>query len=144
MSNGVRAYNSTAAALQTVSKLRYASERIARELREVQSVGGNFAIATPVSAPGNRITFNKWDGAQTVQVTIDGSAATLTLQYDTLADNAPFTLTDEVTGVTFSYFRRDGTPASSTADVAYIEFELVLNNGANYNQRTRVALRNRS
>jgi MSHA biogenesis protein MshO len=145
MSNGVRAYNDTAAALQTVSKLRYASERIARELREINSVGGNFSITTPVTTTGNNITFTKWDGVQFVQVTISDTAPTLSLAYDTLASGANFTLSDEVTSISFNYFQNDGvTQATGINNVAYIEFELILNNGNSYSQRTRVALRNRS
>ena len=144
MSNGVRAYNDTAAALQTTSKLRYASERIARELREVNNVGGNFAIATPVTTTGNSISFTKWDGAQFIQVTISDTAPTLSLAYDTLASGANFTLSDELTSITFDYFQSDGvTQATGINNVAFIEFELILNNGNSYSQRSRVALRNR-
>ncbi len=140
LSNGVRAYNDTAAALQTVSKLRYASERMARELREIRNVGGNFDITTPVSVSGNSITFFKADGEQ---VTISDTAPTLSLAYSTLAGNANFTLSDELTSVTFNYYQADGTQATGINNVVYIEFELVLNNGNSYNQRSRVALRNR-
>ena len=141
MSNGVRAYNDTAAALQTVSQLRYASERIARELREVQrNIAGNFDITTPVTGPNNTITFRKSDGEQ---VTIGDAAPILSLAYDTSFPGATFTLSDELTSITFNYYQSDNTQATGANNVAYIEFELVLNNGNTYNQRTRVALRNR-
>jgi prepilin-type N-terminal cleavage/methylation domain-containing protein len=143
LSNGVRAYNDTATALQTVSKLRYASERMARELREIRNVGGAFDITTPVNAPGNNITFFKWDGVQLTRVRISDTAPTLSLAYDTLASDADFTLTDELTSVTFNYFQADGTQATGINNVVYIEFELILNNGNSYSQRSRVALRNR-
>lgn len=139
LSNGARVYNDTSAALQTVSKLRYASERMARELREIRNVGGSFDISTPVTGPGNSITFIKSDG---VQVSVNDTAPTLSLTYDTLVGNFP--LTDELTSVTFNYYQADGvTQATGIGDVAYIEFELILNNGNSYNQRSRVALRNR-
>jgi len=141
LSNGVRVYNDTSAALQTVGKLRYASERMARELREIRNVGGNFDIVTPVNVPGNSIAFIKSDG---VQVSVSGTAPTLSLAYNTLAGNANFPLTDELTSVTFNYYQADGvTQATGIGDVAYIEFELILNNGNSYSQRSRVALRNR-
>jgi Tfp pilus assembly protein FimT len=144
MSNGVRAYNNTAAALQTVSKLRYASERLARELREIRNVGGNFDITTPVTTSGNSITFKKWDGIQLTEVTISDTSPTLSLAYDTLAAGANFPLTDELTSITFDYYRSDGiNQPTGVNDIAYIEFELILNNGNSYSQRTRVALRNR-
>jgi prepilin-type N-terminal cleavage/methylation domain-containing protein len=141
LSNGARVYNDTSAALQTASKLRYASERMARELREIRNVGGNFDIVTPVNVPGNSITFIKSDG---VQVSVSDTAPTLSLAYNTLAGNANFPLTGELTSVTFNYYQADGvTQATGIGDVAYIEFELILNNGNSYSQRSRVALRNR-
>lgn len=141
LSNGVRAYNDTAAALQTVGKLRYASERMARELREIRrNGGGNFDITTPVNGPGNTVTFFKSDGER---VTISDTAPTLSLAYWALASSANFTLSDELTRVTFNYYQADGTQATGTGNVAYIEFELILNNGTSYSQRSRVALRNR-
>lgn len=141
MSNGVRAYNDTAAALQTLSKLRYAGERIARELREIRNVDGKFDINVPVNVPGDRIVFKKTDGQQ---VTISDTAPTLSLAYNTLADNADFPLTDKLTRLTFNYYQSDGVSQATGVDnVAYIEFELILNDASGYSQRTRVALRNR-
>ena len=140
MRNGVQAYNDTASGLQTVGKLRYASERLARELREIQRDGiGNFDIATPVNVSGNNITFRKSDG---VEVIISDAAPVVNMRYDTLG-NTDFILTDEVTSIVFSYYLNDGiNQANNTSDVAYIDFELILNNGSSYSQRTRVALRN--
>jgi len=140
LSNGVRAYNNTSAALNTVSQLRYASERMARELREVQrTLAGNFDISTPVTGANNNITFRKSDGDQVI---ITSAAPTLSLAYDTLLSGTNFTLSDELTSITFNYYQSNGTQATGTNNVAYIEFELILNNGATYSQRTRVALRN--
>ena len=65
------------------------------------------------------------------------------MRYDTLG-NTDFILTDEVTSIVFSYyFTTDNSRPTDTSDVAYIEFELILNNGNSLqHQRTRVALRN--
>ncbi|MGD8937342.1 MAG: prepilin-type N-terminal cleavage/methylation domain-containing protein [Thiogranum sp.] len=141
LGNGVRAYNDTARSLQTLGKLRYAGERVARELREIRRApGGGFDIVTPVGAPGDRIRFVKSDG---VRVTLDGSSPVVTLSYDSVAAETAFTLTDQLVGLTLNYYTRDGlTQATSVNDVAFIEFELVLNNGSEYSQRSRVALRN--
>jgi prepilin-type N-terminal cleavage/methylation domain-containing protein len=142
LGNGARAYNETARSLQTIGKLRYAGERITRELREIRrATGGGFDIATPVNVPGNRISFVKSDGAR---VTLDEASPVLTLAYDGVAGATAFTLTDQLVSLTFDYYAQDGlTPATSTNDVAFIEFELVLDNGSEYSQRSRVALRNR-
>ncbi len=141
LSNGARAYNGTQAALYTVGNLRYTSERITRELRDIDNNGGVFAIATPVNTSGNAITFTKADG---VTVSLSAVPPLLQISYDTLAAGAKFTLSDQLSSLTLSYYRSDGLPASTPADVAYIEFEVVLDNGNRYAQRGRVALRNRS
>jgi prepilin-type N-terminal cleavage/methylation domain-containing protein len=142
MSNGVQAYNNTASGLQAVSKLRYASERLVRELREIRHNGANYDITTPVTTAGNDIRFRKSD---LEWVNINTNAPNLTMNYETLASGADFILSDGLTSINFDYYRNDGANSPlGTADVAYIEFELVLNsNGASYSQRTRVALRNR-
>lgn len=141
MSNGVQAYNSTANGLQTISKLRYASERLARELREIRHNGTGYGISTSVTTAGNDIRFQKSD---LEWVNINTNAPNLTMNYENLASGADFILSDGLTSVTFNYYRNDGiNPPTSAIDVAYIEFELVLNsNGTSYSQRTRVALRN--
>jgi prepilin-type N-terminal cleavage/methylation domain-containing protein len=141
LSNGVRAYNTTAVSVRTVDNLRYASERIARELRDIDNIGGVFAIATPVNVSGNGITFTKADG---VTVTLDTAGGNLQIAYDNLAGGTAFTLADELVSLTFNYYRSDGLQATGSGDVAYIEYEIVLDNGNSYAQRGRVALRNRS
>jgi hypothetical protein len=141
MRNGVQAYNNTASGLQTVSKLRYASERLARELREIRHNGTGYDITTSVTIAGNNIRFRKSD---LEWVNISTNASNLTMSYEALAGGADFILSDGLTSINFDYFQNDGasTP-TGTANVAYVEFELVLdNNGVNYSQRTRVALRN--
>jgi len=142
MSNGVRAYNDTSAGLQTLGKLRYAGERLVRELREVNNTGGGFEIASPLTQNASSITFTKSDGITTV--TVSDAAPALLLAYSTVAGGANFTLSDELSSVRFNYYRSDGiTPATTVDNLAYIEFEIVLDNGNSYAERSRVALRNR-
>ncbi len=140
MGNGAQAYNNTANGMRTIDKLRYTSERLARELREIQRDStGSFDIATPVNTPGNNITFRKSDNTV---VTINDAAPVLNIRYDTLS-NTYFVLTDELIGLSFDYYLADGiTPANNNNDIAYIEFEVILSNGNNYSQHSRVALRN--
>jgi len=138
VSNGVRAYNATDSALQTVDKLRYANERLVRELREIRRDGfGNFDITTPVNITGTDITFTKIDGTT---VSVSSTIPTLYMAYDA---GTAHTLTDELNSITFEYYQADGsTLATDTSDLAFIDFELALDNGASYHQRSRVALRN--
>jgi prepilin-type N-terminal cleavage/methylation domain-containing protein len=141
LGNGVRAWSATASALQTAGNLRYASERIARELRDIDNVSGSFLISTPVNVSGSSISFTKADG---VSVTLGATGPDLQISYDYLAGGAAFTLADELASLVFNYYRSDGLPATTAADVAYIDYEIVLDNGNSYAQRGRVALRNRS
>lgn len=141
LTNSFRAYETNQTNLVTLSKLRYATERIARELREVAFNGTNYQIAT---MGANTLSFTKNDAASTV-VTINGSAPPLvTLQYSTPAMSA--TLTDQVTSLQFQYFDiNDNSGGVTNATVAYVDVVLTLtdpNSGAAV-QRTRIALRNR-
>lgn len=142
LSNGAKAYNRTASGLQTASKLRYASERLARELREIRHNGIDYDISTSVTAAGNSIRFRKSD---LEWVNINANTPNLTMNYESLASGSDFILSDGLTSIDFDYFQSDGTATpTGPADIAYIEFELVLDsNGVSYSQRTRVALRNK-
>ncbi|MEA2079618.1 MAG: prepilin-type N-terminal cleavage/methylation domain-containing protein [Pseudomonadota bacterium] len=138
LTNGVRAYNDSASAVHTLSKLRVASERLVREVREIRRDGsGNFDISLPLSS--TTLQFFKTD---TDQVTISSAVPLITLAYTGIG-GAPV-LSDEVSALSFSYFQADGSlPANDNSDVAFIEFELVLTHaGNNYAQRSRIALRN--
>lgn len=141
MGNAAQAYNSTTNGLQTVDKLHYASERLVRELREIRHNGVNYDITTSVTTAGSNIRFRKSD---LEWVNIKTNAPNLTMNYEALATGTHFTLSDGLTSITFDYFQSDGTSIpTGSGNVAYIEFELVLNNNSvNYSQRTRVALRN--
>ena len=140
LSNGVRAYNDSSSSVHTLSNLRTASERLVREIREVSNTG-TYDILTSVAAPNSTLSFIKTD---TETVTIDTSASLLRLAYASINTGTAYTLSNELTNITFNYWQRDGvTPANNNADVAIIEFELILTHaGNNYSQRSRVALRN--
>ena len=141
MANGARAYNDSAAALHTLSKLRVASERLVREIREIRNTG-DYDILTSVASPNSTLRFIKTD---TETVTIDTASSMLTLAYDSIAAANPYTLSDELSSITFRYWKSDGTtPANNNTDIAFIDLELVLTRaGNNYAQRSRIALRNK-
>jgi prepilin-type N-terminal cleavage/methylation domain-containing protein len=140
LTGGVLAFSGNADTLHTLGKLRYASERMAREVREVRRnavTPANYDITTMT---GTSLAFTRSDGTA---VTLTGAPPLLTLAYSTPAGT--HTLSDEVGSMTFAYYQADGsTAATGTANIAFVEFELVLTrNGNSYPQRTRVALRNR-
>ena len=141
LSLSVRAYTTNAANLQVLGELRYASERIVRELREIRRdplSPSDYEIVTPLSP--NNIIFVRNDGKS---VTIERAASQLNLRYDSVAHNAPFPLTTSLQSLVFNYLRRDETTfATGNDDLAYIEFEIQLSaNNQIYRQRSRVALR---
>jgi len=141
LSLSVRAYNDNAAEQKILGELRYASERIVRELRDMRRnliPPSDYDIVTPLSA--NSVTFDRNDGET---VTIEDATPQLNMRYDSLASNAAFPLSTSLQGLTFNYLRSDEiTIASGSNDVAYIEFEIqLLANGQTYSQRSRVALR---
>ncbi|MEZ5542583.1 MAG: prepilin-type N-terminal cleavage/methylation domain-containing protein [Pseudomonadota bacterium] len=140
LTGGALAFSSNADNLRTLGKLRYASERVARELREIRRSSANPAIFDITAMSGTALAFTKRDGTG---VTLGIAAPLLTLAYTTPAGT--YTLSDQVGSASFAYYRADGTTAATgSSDVAFVEFNLALvQDGDSYPQRTRVALRNR-
>jgi len=139
MLKGMEAYEGTHKSLRTLDKLRYATERLAREIRETNLNAGTYAISMAVAPP---LTFTKTDG---VLVTVSSGGGNLNLGYSVPAVSD--VLTDELSSVAFAYFDADGAAAVTAATVRYVEITLMLTNpanGQNYSQRTRVALRDRA
>jgi len=138
ISGGVEAYQTTTSQLVTLSKLRYATERIAREIREVRRVPAtptNYDITT---APGSSVTFTKSDANQ---VTITTALPLVTMAYQTPAANA--TLTDQVSSLAFRFLDINNAVTASAAQVAFVEISLALTvDGVVMQQRTCVSLRN--
>lgn len=141
LQNGALAFVNTTDAVHTLGKLRLASERLGREIREMRRDPLTPAAYDIVTMNATTLTFTKADGTG---VTLNSAPPRITLAYS--APAGTHTLTDAVSSLTFAYYQADGlTPATGSGDLAFIEFELVLNhNGNAYPQRARVALRNRS
>jgi prepilin-type N-terminal cleavage/methylation domain-containing protein len=137
--NSFRAYEANQSNLVTLTKLRYATERMAREIRDMQYTGGAYTIVMGAST----LQFTKIDATV---VTITAAPPLATLQYSTPAMSA--TLTDQVAvnGLQFEYFDINNSSVGVTpANVAYVDVNLTLtdpNSGA-AQQRTRIAMRNR-
>jgi MSHA biogenesis protein MshO len=135
--NGVIAFQVTQDALDSLGKLRYATERLTRELREVRRDpldSSRYDIAT--LGAGN-IEFVKQDGTE---VSVAVSGGTLTLEYDSPA--GPHVLTDRLSAFSLAYYDADGNSTADAATVAFIELEVVLSDGSgSLPQRGRVALR---
>jgi MSHA biogenesis protein MshO len=121
------AYRETADDVAVLDKLRYATERLAREIRGVQ-YASNTDTTNPTYCSGTTTDTNHYcfttmtpsslvfrrsytDSAGTVTwrtVTIGTSGSTVTLAYSDISGGAR-TLTDELGSLTFKYFKKDGT-----------------------------------
>lgn len=143
ISNGVRTYVATTTSLNTLGKLRYATERMAREIREVRRNTGtptNYDMIMGV----NTLVFYKTDG---YRVTITSGAPNATLAYlPPVGASVSGVLTDQISVVgdlAFAYHDAAGAVTTSLSQVAFVQISLTLTeNGAAVRQVTRVALRN--
>lgn len=154
--SSLRAYDTTLNDLLVLDKLRYATERLAREVREVDA-GFVFTPTTGMGANSMEFTRHYYDssgaaGSATV-VRVCNNGAEVRLGYSATSTSCSYTepiLTDELNGsgnagLQFRYFKSDGvTPATGSTDVGIIEISLTLShNGNTYPQVTRVELKNK-
>ncbi len=145
LTEGVLAFRASNEVTDTLSKLRLASERLAREIRTVRRNPADTSSYHFTARDADSMTFQRIasDGVSVETVTIDGSGGSnITLGYGT-----DYILTNQVNSFSLDYFQADGSSASAhpvNNNVAYVEFEIILtdSNGNSYPQRTRVALRN--
>lgn len=155
--SSLRAYDNTLSNLIVLDKLRYATERLAREIREVNYTSGSFSYAfTSMGANSMAFTRTFYDSsgnATSNTVTVDTGTVPNTIgtsvRLTYLTPNiGPMVLTDQLGSLAFAYFDKDGctSPACTitTNNVRYVEIALTLmHNGNPYTQRTRVELKNR-
>jgi len=136
MDTSLRAYTELSETTDLLGKLRYAMERMAREVRETDHNGSNFVIG---SMTAGTLSFTKRDGTT---VTLSSSGSNATLQYSTPAVTS--TLTDQLNSLAFAYYQSNGsTVATNNSNISFVEISLTLAEGSNtYPQRTRIALRN--
>lgn len=151
MLSSLRAYDDTLGDVVVLDKLRYATERLAREIREVNydSATTSYAFTSSVTAPSNSMIFTRsyYDssGAVTTRnVIVGNTGSAVTLAYSDMAGTGAQVLTDELGSLAFSYFQQDGvTQATSNANVRYVQISLTLTHNNNpYVQRTSIELRN--
>ncbi|MHB8453799.1 MAG: prepilin-type N-terminal cleavage/methylation domain-containing protein [Acidiferrobacterales bacterium] len=142
LTSGINTFQATTASIDSLSKLRYATERMVREIREVRRNPGNPANYDIATMTATTLVFTKTDGNT---VTITASLPNVMLGYAIPAASA--VLTDQLTGLTFNYYQIDDvTAATSTANIAFVQLTLTMTStgGGSFTQRAQVALRNQS
>lgn len=151
--SSLTAYDKTLGDVEVLDKVRYATERLAREIREVNySTSSGFAF-TSMGANSMSFTrqFSYYDTSGNLTstsdtlVTIGNTGSAVTLAYSSVSGVTP-TLTDELdstSGLAFSYFDANGDVTASVTNVRRVQITLQLrHNGNPYTQRTNVELKN--
>jgi len=137
--NAIRAYDSVQKSANTNAKIRYAMERIAREVRDVRRQTTDASFLDIASMTATSLAFFKTDGTQVV---LEGAGSAVNLAYPPLGGM----LIDQVQAGSFSlaYFERGGTTlAASAASIAFVQVSMTLTDGAlAVPARLRVELRN--
>lgn len=147
INHGTRAALESQTRIDTLSKLRVATERLTREIRLMRRDPVTPADYDIVSRSATALSFRRLDpnGSTVRTVSIDGSTpGVVTLGYDSPVGTP--VLADQVGAFALAYYQADGTTLSATdADLAFVEISLTLNdaNGNAFAQRSRVGLRNR-
>jgi prepilin-type N-terminal cleavage/methylation domain-containing protein len=145
----LRAYNSTLGSVVALDKLRYANERLAREIRAVDFVPGTGFSFVTMGANSMRFTRTLYDAAgaaTTDTVTVGNTGTALTIAYAALPLVGPQVLTDELNGtagLSFTYFDSAGVVTANPNLVRMVQISLSLaHNGSIYPQSTLIQLKN--
>jgi type II secretory pathway pseudopilin PulG len=135
--NAVEAYQRTQTSGQTHAKVRYALERMSREIREVAR-GVTDARTLQISTmTASTLAFVNTQGRTIV---FSRTGDTLTMSDTTLTG----VLTDQIGTFSFAYFQPNATAvAGTTSSLAYVQISLAVSEGtAQYASRVRVDIKN--
>lgn len=135
--NAIRAYDRTQATISTYSKMRYAMERMAREVAAVRRDPANTTAFQVATMNAGSFSFFKEDGTQ---VTLALAGSDLNLTYAGIGTGR---LADGVSALAFAYFQPDGaTAAANATELEFVEISMTIGDGSsNYANRLRVGLR---
>jgi prepilin-type N-terminal cleavage/methylation domain-containing protein len=135
--NAMRAYDRGQNAMLTQAKMRYAMERVSRELREVRRQATDPTFPDITVAAATSIAFFKTDGTQVV---LSAAGNQLNLSYPPVTGM----LTDQLGTFQLAYFQQNGvTVPATTASLAFVQVSMTLSEGTNLiSGRVRVDLKN--
>lgn len=138
--NAMRSYGTVQTSVATQAKMRYAMERMGREMRDIrrQTTDSTFLDITSMTA--SSMAFFKTDGTQVI---LNGIGPSVNLAY---VGTATGILTDQVQAGSFAlaYFQQDASTVPLTAaSISFVQISMTLTEGTNtFPARVRVDLRN--
>lgn len=142
LTNSVQAYVATTDNINGTNEIRYAMNRLSQEIRQMSHNGTQYEITTPASdmTSGNLMYVNTSGATMTINYT----ANVLSIKDDSVSLVNSYTLANQVTAFNFNYYQIDGTLATDGTNLAFVEFEMTLQQGSvSYQARSRVALRDK-
>jgi prepilin-type N-terminal cleavage/methylation domain-containing protein len=135
--NAIEAYERTQTSGQTHAKVRYALERMSREIREVARGATDVRTLQISTMTENTLAFVNTQG-RTIVFSRTGN--TLAMTYTTLTG----VLVDQIGSFSFAYFQPDATAVAGTSSsLAFVQISLAVSEGsAQYASRLRVDIKN--
>lgn len=135
--NAMRSYDRGQSAMLTQAKMRYAVERLSREVREVRRQTTDAAFPDITSMTATSLAFFKTDGTRVV---LSAAGNQLNLSYSSLSGM----LTDQLGSFSLAYFQQDATTVAATAaSISFVQISMALSEGTNlFSARVRVDLKN--
>lgn len=136
--SAVKAYDRTQTTVNTYAKMRYAMERMAREIAAVRRNPADTTAFDISAMTASSMQFFKEDGTE---VSIAAAGGNITLTY---VGTGAGTLTDSLVSLALAYYRHDGATAAANArELEFVEIGMTLSDGTtSYANRQRIALRN--
>ena len=135
--NAMRSYDQAQKGVQTQAKMRYAMERMSRELREIRRQATDATLLDITSMTATSLAFFKTDSTP---VAIAAAGNQLNLAYSTVSAM----LTDQLGSFSLAYYQPDtSTVATTASSLAFVQISMTLSEGTNlFSARSRVDLKN--
>jgi prepilin-type N-terminal cleavage/methylation domain-containing protein len=140
--NAMRSYERGQDALLTQAKMRYAVERMSRELREVRRQTADASFLDIAAMSASSIAFFKTDGTRVV-IAAAGNQINLSQSHPSYSTITGM-LTDQLGSFSFAYFQQNAvTVPATTASISFVQISMALSEGGNlFNARVRVDVKN--
>jgi prepilin-type N-terminal cleavage/methylation domain-containing protein len=135
--NAIRAYDQAQKGVQTQAKMRYAVERMSRELREIRRQTTDASLLDITAMTATSLAFFKTDSTPVV---IAAAGNQVNLAYSTVSAM----LTDQLGSFSLQYFQPDGvTVPATSASLSFVQVSMTLSEGTNlFSARARVDVKN--